>query len=48
MNEWRWAAEVDSQHVELAEMENGPYNEFLDRYDYLQARCLASNAARGE
>ena len=48
LEEWRGAPEVRAQHVRLAVLEWGPVNELLDRYDYLEARCLATNAARGE
>lgn len=48
MDEWAWAAEVDTQHDALAGMIGGPYEKFLDRYDYLDANCYGINAARGD
>ena len=47
-DEWRFGGHVARQVTELADLPDGPYNEFIDYYDYLTSVCHGINKARDE
>jgi len=48
LEEWREADLVARQHDQLSRIFGNPYGALLDRYDYLDSKCIGINAARGE